>query len=449
MQETRVDRGDGYDSASLSGGSYGSSSIDLDQNEKDNAELTRTIKKAIRGDNEAFESLCLRYLKGTIYHARNLLVRPEDAEDAAQEAIIALHRNIGGLKSPYAFKSYLLKTIYSVCATRNRSMKQPLEPIEGYEEVLEDTNQLGPQGSLEQVELSQAIRSVIEQLPPKQREALTLRYFDDLEYEEIARLQGVTVNTVGTNILRAKKALKHLIEASEIEARGEAGQQRDGVAVSNQGNRAPVRAPKRDAGRIYDMGGPQTLRGVAIGPALALSTTQMINESVSAESVDAVIEGVRSSLVRSASSSGIGRATRQVKVLAGLLAAVLVIGGLVIAYQLFEAHTAPANQSAPVAPATYHPQAKIVFSGGNIMSDATNGTIEQINPTSATLVLDEGTPLSWVVSSPSGEELMQGSGGNIEGAFTELPPGEYTLTWVAVNDEGSRAHIYRAFGISS
>jgi len=179
---------------------------------KESAELTRLIKKAMRGNERAFEHLYKRYIKEIIYHARSLLASPEDAEDAAQEVVIALQKNIRSLHSPYAFKSYLVKIVYTVCATRNRSHQAPSEQIEDYEDVLEDSSELGPQGSLEQMELSEAIGKVIAELPPKQRESLVLRYLDDLDYEEIAQLQNVSINTVGSNILRAKKTLKYLIE---------------------------------------------------------------------------------------------------------------------------------------------------------------------------------------------------------------------------------------------
>ncbi len=427
-----------YSRSNLSAGGVKSSQT---PGETSNTELTRLIKKAMRGNDEAFRHLYIRYIKELIYHARTLLVVPEDAEDAAQEAIIALRRNMRGLNSPYAFKSYLLKTIYSVCATRNRQAKQPFEQLEDYEEVLEDTGQLGPQGSLEQKELSVAIRSALVQLPPRQREALTLRYFDDLEYEEIAQLMGVTVNTVGSNILRAKKALKHLIEQG-----AETAPQGEGIPMNRQIDRTEADiAAQRDAEYFDDASDPQMLKGAVFGPAVAAAISQTIDESVSSESVNTVVKGVNSALAAGGVVALGARITLLVKILVAVFVTALLVGGAVVASQLIRAN----ETSAPTAPAAYHPTAQIVFTGGNVASDTSSGVVEQVNPTEATLVLDEGTAQEWSIVNSSGEQVLQGSGERIAGVFAELPSGEYTVTWMAANVEGSQAQISREFLIST
>lgn len=423
-----------------------------DASTQDNSGLTELIQKAMRGNSLAFEHLYKRYIKEIIYHARNLLAAPEDAEDAAQEIIIALHRNMGGLKSPYAFKSYLLRIVYSVCTTRNRKTKQPSEQIDNYEEILEDESELGPEGSLEQLELSEAIQTALGQLPPKQRETLTLRYFDDLEYEEIAQLQGVSVSTVGSNILRAKKALKHLIEKSEG-----AYSQGEGKGMDEKKETTGLHQQEQQAGQQQEAAlsgedrGPQTLKGVAIGPAVAAALAQSIDDSVGSESVQGVVKGVNGMLLHNstvaAASAGMMLRT---KILIAVVLATVVLGGMVIAYQVVASGSGAGTGPEATAPISeYKPEAQIEFSGSNITSDTDSGVVEQVNPTGARLVLDEGTALSWVITNSNDEELASGLGGSIEGVFEDLLQGDYTLTWLAESDEGAQARISRDFTIAS
>ncbi len=428
---------------------------ELAQASADNAELTRLIKKAMRGDTAAFEHLYKRYIKEIIYHARNLLLNPGDAEDAAQEAIIALHRNMKSLKSPYAFKSYLLRTVSSVCITRNRTVKQPNEQIEDYEEVLEDTTELGPQGSLEQMDLSQALKKVIAELPPRQREALSLRYFDDLDYEEIAQLLDITVNTVGSNILRAKKTLKHLIEKDGTLTSQGAGNQMHDEHKKNQEETSVSEATEQ----LSDLTEPQTIKGVAAAPAIGFAVAQLIEDSVRIESVERVAKGVAAVLAGSgaAASASVGM-TLKAKLLIAALTVVTVTSGSAVVYGVYKTTTAQTTTieiSAEGAaeegdtPEEFVPIARIEFSGGNIASETNvDGVIEHINPTKATLILEEGTAQEWEIVDGTNTQRAQGSGDTVEEVFAKLPPGSYTLGWIAVNDEGSKAIITRDFAIT-
>ena len=101
--------------------------------------LTRLIRRAMKGDRKAFESLYLRYLKEVIFQARKLLDRKEDAEDAAQEIVLALYRNIKTLSSPFAFHAYLYRTIYTTCVNRNMQCGGKDLQLEDFEETLADS----------------------------------------------------------------------------------------------------------------------------------------------------------------------------------------------------------------------------------------------------------------------------------------------------------------------
>ena len=61
--------------------------------------------------------------------------------------------------------------------------------------------------AVERAEEAQAVRAAVARLPDAQRLALTLHYFEDLRYEDIADVMGVPINTVKSHIRRGKERL--------------------------------------------------------------------------------------------------------------------------------------------------------------------------------------------------------------------------------------------------
>ena len=66
-------------------------------------------------------------------------------------------------------------------------------------------------GMAERVEEAQLVRAAVAQLPDAQRLALTLHYFEDMRYEDIADVMGVPINTVKSHIRRGKERLALLL----------------------------------------------------------------------------------------------------------------------------------------------------------------------------------------------------------------------------------------------
>ena len=60
---------------------------------------------------------------------------------------------------------------------------------------------------MERGEEARTVRDAVAQLPEAQRLALTLHYFEDLRYEDIADVMGIPINTVKSHIRRGKEKL--------------------------------------------------------------------------------------------------------------------------------------------------------------------------------------------------------------------------------------------------
>jgi RNA polymerase sigma-70 factor (ECF subfamily) len=179
-------------------------------------ELRSETKLAIQGDKAAFEKLYAAKRSALYFAALALLGSEEDAEDAVQDASIDLFRNIGGLKDPKAVNSWMHRILYARCMDIMRGKYKQVKQACLTDEVAESSVDLGregnPEGRLSYSEVCEELYEGIRALPEKSREALVLYYFSDMKYREIAAVTDSSVQTVSTNLIRARKILKSYLK---------------------------------------------------------------------------------------------------------------------------------------------------------------------------------------------------------------------------------------------
>ena len=137
--------------------------------------------------------------------AYSILDDEEAAADVSQEALMRLWINrerLGGYDS-----------IEAVAVTTARRIALDMLRKEGRMEPLPDDLPFSdhaptPQGVLEQSETMRLVEAAIEALPPLQRMTFRLKEIEGYESEVIARLVGVKVEAVYTNLSRARRALR-------------------------------------------------------------------------------------------------------------------------------------------------------------------------------------------------------------------------------------------------
>ncbi len=168
-----------------------------------------------------------RAFKQALYAVRN----EESALDIVQDAMMKLAEKYGDRPAeefPMLFQRILQNTIrdfyrrskvrslwttlFSALTPEGDEDSDPLETIE-----VEDLSQTGvnPQKQLEQSQVLALIEKEIEKLPPRQREAFLMRYWEDMDIAETALAMGCSEGSVKTHCSRATHAL-----ASALAARG-------------------------------------------------------------------------------------------------------------------------------------------------------------------------------------------------------------------------------------
>jgi len=182
------------------------------------AEPVDAIARARSGDAEAWGELYRHYAAAVFRLCRRVLPTREDAEDATMEIFLKLRDKLGQYDPDRSFTAWLYRVSANHCwdSLRRRRVRHDLETEDSDALPLEHPNP----GQLEQLiaqRSSLQVRKALATLPERARMALVLRYYADMEYEEIAETLGVRRTFVGVVLLRARH---HLREALQREGAG-------------------------------------------------------------------------------------------------------------------------------------------------------------------------------------------------------------------------------------
>lgn len=174
------------------------------------------ITAASKGDLDAFNRLVLSYQNLAYQHAYSLVRDPAQAEDVAQESFIKAFQGLNAFRGG-SFRGWLLKIVtnsaYDVLRRTQRHPTQPLAPEDDNGEELESAHWLADpaasvQSAVEQKELSEEIRALMEQLPHAYRMVLTLVDLYEFDYAEAAETLRIPIGTVKSRLARARIQMK-------------------------------------------------------------------------------------------------------------------------------------------------------------------------------------------------------------------------------------------------
>ena len=169
----------------------------------------RTVAAAKAGDRIAFERLLRQHERLVLATALRLLGNLEDAQDAAQEVFLKLHRNLAKVESSGNLAGWLYKVTVNVCHDHRR--RQPRTA--GMEEMSEiPAAGAGPDGELAAAEQRRVLELSLLQLSKKERAALVLRDLEGLSTAEAAAALGTSEATVRSQISKARVKVKKFIE---------------------------------------------------------------------------------------------------------------------------------------------------------------------------------------------------------------------------------------------
>lgn len=178
------------------------------------------VQRAQAGDPAAWCQLIEEQQNYVYSIAFSLMRRPEDAADLTQEAFLRLYQTISSYRGETRFTTWLYRLVVNlgldVLRRRGRSKEAALD---GENIDIPDADPLvDPALIVARHETATRVRAALNDLPTAYRLALTLYYFQELRYDEIASVLNLPLNTVKAHIRRGKIALaRHLgaLEARE------------------------------------------------------------------------------------------------------------------------------------------------------------------------------------------------------------------------------------------
>ncbi len=170
-------------------------------------ELSLVLRSQL-GDEAAFEELLkLHSPRLRFFLGRMLGSRQEGAEDLLQEVWLMAYRSLPKLQDAGAFRSWIFSIARARVCREFRRRPVELEPLD-HEEACEVASADESDGLID----VEAVRIGVHELAPEHREALLLRFVEDMSYEEIAQVTGTALGTVRSRIHYAKRALRRAME---------------------------------------------------------------------------------------------------------------------------------------------------------------------------------------------------------------------------------------------
>jgi len=172
------------------------------------------IKEFIDGSEIAFNVLARRYQEKIYWHARRMTGNHLDADDIVQQVLLVMFNKLETFK----FQSSLYTWVFRITSTRSLNLIkkkkiQQLLPLDQQNQTGEAKNDIFT--NLEQKEKFEQMQKFIKNIPVKQREVFIFRNFEELSYNEIAKITGRSVGTLKANYFHAFKKIKEFMQNYE------------------------------------------------------------------------------------------------------------------------------------------------------------------------------------------------------------------------------------------
>jgi RNA polymerase sigma-70 factor (ECF subfamily) len=175
------------------------------------------VRRAQTGDTEAFAQLVNEHQRFVYHLALRTLGSPQEAEDAAQEALVRAWLALPNFRGQARFQTWLYRIVTNLCYNRLPRLRRELSALgeEELPDIPDETSNMDPVTGLEAEERRKFLHRQIERLPESYRLLVTLRFQQELSYEEIAGVTSLPLGTVKVGLFRARARLREALREFE------------------------------------------------------------------------------------------------------------------------------------------------------------------------------------------------------------------------------------------
>jgi RNA polymerase sigma-70 factor (ECF subfamily) len=167
------------------------------------------VARAREGYLDAYEMLVQRHSAMAYRVALRLCGNHHDAQDIAQEALLAAWENLAGFKAGSSFSTWLYRIV-----TRRALNKITRGRSADLTDLLDDVTDpgTGPAAQAERNQADDAVTAALAALPLAQRTVVVLHHFEGLSYAEAAAVTHSSVPAVRSHLFRARRTLGRKLE---------------------------------------------------------------------------------------------------------------------------------------------------------------------------------------------------------------------------------------------
>lgn len=175
------------------------------------------VEEARKGNEKAFARLMNRYRDSIYFMLLKMVSNPSDAEDLTIEAFGKAFRNLDSYTPKFAFSTWLFTIATNNCVDFIRKKQMSPAPFDSYQDNLDNvtvniqSDLPDPEESLINHQKIAALKDIINQLKPRYRTLIQLRYYKEYSYEEIAAELKIPLGTVKAELYRAKTLLYNIL----------------------------------------------------------------------------------------------------------------------------------------------------------------------------------------------------------------------------------------------
>lgn len=167
------------------------------------------IQRAQKGDQDAFAALVNEHQRYVYNLALRVLKDENEALDLTQETFVRAWMALPNFRGQSQFRTWLYRITTNLCYNRLPGLRRSLNDLgDDVMEEIPETNLESPAQRFESNEIKTHLHKAIDELDAHYKLLITLRYQNDLSYEEIASTLNLPLGTVKTGLFRAKEKLR-------------------------------------------------------------------------------------------------------------------------------------------------------------------------------------------------------------------------------------------------
>lgn len=165
-----------------------------------------------KGDEGAFREIIDLYQKPILNLCFRYVANQQDAEEVTQDVFIHLYRSAAKYQPTARLSTYLYRIAVNLSLNRIRDRKRrrvfSLDTMKSERHDEPAAPEASPDTQLEQKEMREKVREILDTLPENQKTAVLLKRFEGLSYDEIAEVMQCSVSSVESLLHRAKVNLQ-------------------------------------------------------------------------------------------------------------------------------------------------------------------------------------------------------------------------------------------------